>query len=64
MTKPRMCNIEFIKLQAEPGAEVTSCLRDAAVLAINEWVKVIVVHNGVEYMADPKKIAETITDNF
>ena len=41
--------ITELHIRAKPGASIGDCMRDAALLACQEWRNVTLTHNGREY---------------
>ena len=38
-----------VRLSAKPGASLGECMRDAVLLACQEWQNVTLIHNGKDY---------------
>ncbi len=51
-----------IVVGARAGGELTRCITESIVLAMNEGVLVILVHNDREYKVNPSQISSCVTE--
>ena len=49
MSDLKYTTITELHICARPGAEIGNCMRDAALLACQEWRNVTLTHNGRQY---------------
>lgn len=47
-------------VNARPGADVSDCIEEAIIYAIQQRVNVVLVHNTKEYVISPIKLMETV----
>ena len=41
--------VSDIRIRAKPGAAIGQCMREALLVAVQEWVDVVLTHNDKEY---------------
>jgi len=56
----RAIEVVEIRVRATAGSAIWDCKEAAALLALTEKRTVRLIHNDVEYVADPNKLAETV----
>lgn len=49
MTELKNTTVTELHICAKPGASIGDCMRDAALLACQEWRNVTLTHNGRQY---------------
>jgi hypothetical protein len=57
-----MKKIKIIKIvaEAEFGADIGGCLKEAIVLSATEWQNVHLIHNNTEYIVRPNDLLNSI----
>jgi len=51
---------EYLAVSATAGADIDNCIDDAIVLALQQGVKVVLVHNEKKYTIEPNKIRNSV----
>ncbi len=53
---------DHIKLTTRASANRFDCFRQAAILALTEWERVVFEHNGTTYTVDPGRIVAQLEE--
>ena len=54
---------DFIAVSARPGADIATCVREAAIMALMKDRRVILTHNGREFLVDPGTLCDAVNEN-
>jgi len=53
-------NVIEVRVSARAGSAIGDCLREAILIAVEEWRNVVLVHNNVSYRVCPNDLIASV----